>query len=128
MTISPSIPALAQNALHSSVVTPKIYFRKGSRAKSTANADPRHSIGKCNPVSGRLPETTERIALTGPCVAGFWPMTAQRPGSIDAMRRAGQWVARGSILQPSRFRAINFVFGHLRPGERNVLDDLSPIL
>jgi hypothetical protein len=35
---------------------------------------------------------------------------------------------RGAILQPSRFHAINSVFGHLRPGERNVLDDLSPIL
>ncbi|UVK46974.1 hypothetical protein BPNPMPFG_002707 [Mesorhizobium sp. AR07] len=45
------------------------------------------------------------------------------------MRRdAPSAAARGGILQRSRFRAINSVFGHLRPGERNVLDDLSPIL
>jgi hypothetical protein len=43
-------------------------------------------------------------------------------------RDAPSAAARGAILQPSRFRAINSVFGHLRPGERNVLDDLSPIL
>ena len=65
----------------------------------------------------------------GPCVAGLWPMTGERAGSIDALRRdAPIGAPRGPILQPSRFRAINFVFGHLRPGERNVLDDLSPIL
>ena len=68
------------------------------------------------------------------------PWVNDRPGNeaylrpVDAqigrfLRRDALCVAaRGAILQPSRFRAINSVFGHLRPGERNVLDDLSPIL
>ncbi|MBE1706360.1 MULTISPECIES: hypothetical protein [Mesorhizobium] len=70
--------------------------------------------------------------------ASLW--VNDRPGNeaylrpVDAqigrfLRRDALCVAaRGAILQPSRFRAINSVFGHLRPGERNVLDDLSPIL
>ena len=62
-------------------------------------------------------------------MAGLWLMTANRAGFIEAPALgASMGAARGAILQLSRFRAINFVFGHLRPGERNVLDDLSPIL
>ena len=109
--------------------------------------DPRHSPVKCNPVGcnrvrgggngdyghGRHPPATLAHARSS-----LW--VNDRPGNeaylrpVDAqigrfLRRDALCVAaRGAILQPSRFRAINSVFGHLRPGERNVLDDLSPIL
>jgi hypothetical protein len=64
----------------------------------------------------------------GPCPGGFWPMIGQKTRSIGAVRRDALIRDPRAVLPPSRFRAINFVFGHLRPGERNVLHDLSPIL
>ncbi|TIN20149.1 MAG: hypothetical protein E5Y31_23360 [Mesorhizobium sp.] len=72
--------------------------------------------------------------IRGPALADDPAGKQAYAGPIDAqVSRSMRWdapsaAARGAILQPSRFRAINSVFGHLRPGERNVLDDLSPIL
>ncbi|RWB00881.1 MAG: hypothetical protein EOQ39_22105 [Mesorhizobium sp.] len=111
-------------------------------------ADPRHSLAKCNPrLQPFQPETVPRTVV-GVSLLGrldIWPIRgpalADDPagkqayaGPIDTQisrslrRDAPSVAARGGVLQPSRFRAINSVFGHLRPGERNVLDDLSPIL
>src|SRR4051794_40762928 len=47
-------------------------------------------------------------AFAGPCLARLWPMTGDEAGSIETLR----WTSRGpsatAVLQPSRFRVINF--------------------
>ena len=52
--------------------------------------------------------TLDRRPHSGPCLARLWPMTSNEAGS----NRGQRWTRRGPpatvVLQPSRFRVINF--------------------
>jgi hypothetical protein len=49
---------------------------------------PRHSIAKCNPRLQTVACRKQHLRpIGGPCVAGLWPMTGRRAGSIDTVRR-----------------------------------------